>query len=100
MANDLVIPDGLDVRTADGRAQLVTLILVEELDVPEDQITPEANLRDDLGADSLDAVELIQALEEELERLGITTEITDEMAEGLNTVGDIHRLLEDLVNAA
>ncbi|MDH3280717.1 MAG: acyl carrier protein, partial [Gammaproteobacteria bacterium] len=54
----------------------VKKIVVEQLGVSEDQVTPEASFVDDLGADSLDTVELVMALEEEF-----NTEIPDEEAE-------------------
>ncbi|MCD6417620.1 acyl carrier protein [bacterium] len=57
-------------------------LIVEKLGVSEDQITPEAHFIDDLGADSLDTVELVMALEEEFD-----IEIPDEDAEKLVTVG-------------
>ena len=59
----------------------VKKIVVEQLGVGEDQVTPEASFVDDLGADSLDTVELVMALEEEFE-----TEIPDEEAEKITTV--------------
>ena len=59
-------------------------IIADKLSVNEDEITMESTFIDDLGADSLDIVELIMALEEELEM-----EITDEDAEGFKTVGDV-----------
>ena len=55
-------------------------IIVEQLGVNEDQIKPEAKFIEDLGADSLDTVELVMALEEEF-----GTEIPDEEAEGMTT---------------
>jgi acyl carrier protein len=58
-------------------------IIVEQLGVSENEVVPEAKFIDDLGADSLDLVELVMALEEEY---GI--EISDEEAEGILTVGD------------
>lgn len=58
-------------------------IIVEQLGVEEDEITLESSIIDDLGADSLDIVELIMAIEEEF---GI--EIPDSETEKLNTVGD------------
>jgi len=58
-------------------------IIVEQLGVSPDQVKPEARFIDDLGADSLDTVELIMALEEEF---GV--EIPDEDAEKMVTVGD------------
>jgi len=58
-------------------------IIVEQLGVSADQVKPEARFIDDLGADSLDTVELIMALEEEF---GV--EIPDEDAEKMATVGD------------
>lgn len=59
-------------------------IIADKLSVNEDEITMESTFIDDLGADSLDIVELIMALEEELEM-----EILDEDAEGFKTVGDV-----------
>ena len=59
-------------------------IIADKLSVNEDEITMESTFIDDLGADSLDIVELIRALEEELEM-----EIPDEDAEGFKTVGDV-----------
>ena len=58
-------------------------IIVEQLGIDEEQITPESNFISDLNADSLDMVELMMALEEEF---GI--EIPDEEAEKIATVGD------------
>ena len=59
----------------------VKKIVVEQLGVAEDQVTPVASFVDDLGADSLDTVELVMALEEEFD-----TEIPDDEAEKITTV--------------
>ena len=64
-------------------AEKVKEIVVKQLDVAEDQVTPEAKFIEDLGADSLDQVELIMALEEEF-----GADSPDEDAEKLQTVGD------------
>jgi acyl carrier protein len=61
----------------------VKKIIAEQLGVKEDQIVPEASFINDLGADSLDTVELVMALEEEFD-----IEIPDEDAEKIKTVGD------------
>jgi acyl carrier protein len=58
-------------------------IIIDQLGVDEKEVTSEAKFIDDLGADSLDLVELVMALEEEYD-----TEITDEEAEKIQTVGD------------
>lgn len=58
-------------------------IIAEQLGISEDEIVPEASFVDDLGADSLDLVELIMALEEEFDM-----EISDEDAEKIQTVQD------------
>jgi acyl carrier protein len=68
----------------------VRKIVVEQLGVKEDEVTLEASFVDDLGADSLDTVELVMALEEEFE-----TEIPDEDAEKITTV----KQAVDYVNA-
>ncbi len=60
-------------------------IIVEQLGVSESEVVPEAKFIDDLGADSLDLVELVMALEEEY-----GTEISDEEAEKILTVGDAY----------
>jgi len=61
----------------------VKSIIVEQLGVDEEEVTPDASFVDDLGADSLDTVELVMAFEEEF---GI--EIPDDAAEKIQTVGD------------
>ena len=69
----------------------VKKIIVETLSCDEDKVTPDASLTDDLGADSLDAVELQMAIEDQL---GVT--ITDEDLPGLKTVMDLVGYKEDL----
>ncbi len=64
-------------------------IIVEQLGVDAERIKPEASFIDDLGADSLDIVELIMAMEEEFD-----VEIPDEDAERLKTVQDVVKYLE------
>lgn len=61
----------------------VKSIIADQLGVGEDEIKPESSFIEDLGADSLDIVELVMAMEEEFE-----VEIPDEEAENIKTVGD------------
>ena len=68
----------------------ITEIIVEQLGVKPEEVVSEASFVDDLGADSLDTVELVMALEEEF---GI--EIPDEDAEKIQTVGDAIRYIEE-----
>ena len=70
----------------------VKVIIVEQLGVAETAVTLEASFIDDLGADSLDIVELIMALEEEFD-----TEIPDADAEKVVTVGDVVDYIKDHV---
>ncbi len=63
-------------------------IIVEQLGVDPERVKPEASFIDDLGADSLDIVELVMAMEEEFDM-----EIPDEDAEGLKTVQDVANYL-------
>ena len=62
----------------------VKSIIADQLGVGEDEIKPESSFIEDLGADSLDIVELVMAMEEEFE-----VEIPDEEAENIKTVGDV-----------
>jgi acyl carrier protein len=70
--------------------QRVKNIIVEQLGVNADQVTPAAKFIEDLGADSLDTVELIMALEEEF-----NIEVPDDAAEKLLTVGDVTKYIEE-----
>ena len=65
-------------------------IIVEELGVERDKLTPEASFMEDLGADSLDTVELVMAFEKEFD-----IDIPDEEAEKLRTVGQAMKYLHD-----
>ena len=71
-------------------ADQVKKIIVEQLGVDEDEVTPDASFVDDLGADSLDTVELVMAFEEEF-----SIEIPDEDAEKIVTVGDAIQYIKD-----
>ena len=64
-------------------------IIADQLGVGEDEIKPESSFIEDLGADSLDIVELVMAMEEEFE-----VEIPDEEAENIKTVGDAINYIE------
>jgi acyl carrier protein len=67
----------------------VKKIITEQLGVDESKVVPSANFREDLGADSLDLVELIMAFEEEF-----GGEISDEDAQGIKTVGQLVAYVE------
>jgi acyl carrier protein len=74
----------------------VKKIIVEQLGVGEDEVIPTASFVDDLGADSLDLVELIMSLEEEFSEPSRKIEIPDEDAEKIITVQDAVDYLKDL----
>ncbi len=76
-------------------ADQVKKIIVEQLGVDEEEVTPDASFVDDLGADSLDTVELVMAFEEEF-----GCEIPDDAAEQIQTVGDAVKFLEQHASAA
>jgi acyl carrier protein len=65
-------------------------IIVEQLGVKESEITLDAHFADDLGADSLDIVEMIMAVEEEF-----NIQVSDDEAEGLEKVSDVVRFIEE-----
>ena len=71
----------------------VKSILIDQLDVEEEKVTPEASIADELGADSLDIVDLVMSLEEEFD-----LEIPDDQVENIKTVGDIVKYIEDNID--
>ena len=71
----------------------IQAMLAEALNIPVEKVTPDAKIVDDLGADSLDVVELLSQLEEEY---GII--IPDDEAENLATVADVAAIIEKLRN--
>ncbi len=71
----------------------VKKIIVEQLGISSDEVTSDAKFVDDLGADSLDIVELIMAFEEQFD-----IEIPDEDAEKIETVGDAIKYIEERIS--
>ncbi len=67
-------------------------ILCDQLDVNEEEVTMESSIAEDLGADSLDVVDLIMSLEDEFD-----LEVPDEQVEAIKTVGDLVRFIEQSV---
>ena len=70
----------------------VKKIIVDQLDVEEDKVTEAASITDDLGADSLDVVDLVMSFEEEFD-----IELPDDQVEKIKTVGDIVKFIEEKV---
>ena len=68
----------------------VKSIIVDQLDVDEDKVTLNANIQDDLGADSLDIVDLVMSFEDEFD-----LEIPDDQVENIKTVGDVVKYIEE-----
>lgn len=68
-------------------------IIVDQFDVDSDEVTAESSIIDDLGADSLDVVDLISAVEDEFD-----VQIPDEKVEGIKTVGDIVAFIESFTS--
>ena len=64
-------------------------IIVEQLGVDEEEVTPDASFVDDLGADSLDVVELVMTLEDAFD-----IEVPDDAVEEMRTIGDVQRFVE------
>jgi acyl carrier protein len=80
---------------ADGLEAKIQAIVAEQLGVESKEVTTEANILDDLGADSLDVVELVMSLEEAFD-----IEVPDEDVEEMRTVGDVQRYVITAVGAA
>ena len=74
-------------------ADRVKKIIVDQLGVEEELVTPDASFVDDLGADSLDIVELVMTMEEEFD-----LDIPDEDAEKMKTVGDVTKYITSKAN--
>jgi acyl carrier protein len=68
----------------------VKMILSSQFEVEQDTITPETNIQEDLGADSLDVVDMLMSLEDEFD-----VEIPDEKIETLRTVGEVVAYIEE-----
>ncbi len=71
----------------------VSSIIMDQLDVEEDKVTKDAVIQDDLGADSLDIVDLVMSFEEEFD-----IEIPDDQVENIKTVGDIVKYIEENID--
>jgi acyl carrier protein len=73
-------------------AQRIRVLVAEQLGIDPQEVRPEASILDDLGADSLDVVELVMAIEDEFD-----IEVPDEAAEGIRTIGDVERYVTQQV---
>jgi len=79
-----MVPDSKEI------FETVKGIIIDQLDADEDKITLAANIQDDLGADSLDVVDLVMSFEEEFD-----LEIPDDQVENIKTVGDVVKYIEE-----
>lgn len=70
----------------------VKSIIIDQLDADEEKVTLDANIQDDLGADSLDIVDLVMSFEEEFD-----LEIPDDQVENIKTVGDVVKYIEEKI---
>jgi acyl carrier protein len=68
--------------------QRIRRVVADQLGVELDTVDPESSIRDDLGADSLEVVELLMALEDEFD-----IEVPDEVAESMTTIADVERYI-------
>ena len=75
----------METMLSEKDTQTIREILMRELDVAPGQITPEASIKGDLGADSLDEVQIIMAIEEQFDLT-----VSDELASEVKTVGDLY----------
>ena len=73
--------------------ETIRKLLADQLDIDEDEITMESTLLEDLGADSIELVDLIMSVEEEYD-----IEVPDDAADDIRTVGDEVRYIENLVD--
>ncbi|MCK4798538.1 MAG: acyl carrier protein [Spirochaetes bacterium] len=79
--------------------KLVNNILMEEFEKEEDELKEEASLFDDLDLDSLDGIDLVVELEKEIKaKVGREIKIDEDKAKTLQTVGDIYKIVDELVN--
>jgi acyl carrier protein len=76
--------EGVGERMSEALAEQIRKLVAEQLGVDRNQVTPQASILDDLGADSLDVVELVMAIEESFD-----IEIPDEAIETMRTIGDV-----------
>ncbi len=79
---------------SDSLIEKIRGLVCEQLGVDAEALTPQANILEDLGADSLDVVELVMAIEEAFD-----IEISDEDAESMRTLGDVEKYVADKVAA-
>ena len=79
---------------AESLIDRIRALVSEQLGVDRTEMRPDANILDDLGADSLDVVELVMSLEEAFD-----IEIPDEDAEGMRTIADVEKYVSDRVAA-
>ena len=80
--------------------EIVTEIIVEKLSVVPSAVTLDAHIQNDLGADSLDTVELIMAFEDKFKELGYNLSIPEDKAEQIKTVGDAVAFIEEAIKEA
>ena len=91
--NTIIYNDDTAIKINGGYIMIfdkVKSIIVDQLDVDEDKVTLNANIQDDLGADSLDIVDLVMSFEDEFD-----LEIPDDQVENIKTVGDVVKYIEE-----